>query len=166
MAMVHEIEVVNDAGCDIDSALLRAAAKAVLAQEHVAVASAMTIVISDDEHVASLNKQFRGIDSPTDVLSFPAAPAPIEIPDELPYLGDLIIAYPYASAQAQREGHDIDKSFALLVVHGTLHLLGYDHDTPERRAQMWQAQASALSTLGVPLDYVPALENPVDDGHG
>ncbi|MCA9908913.1 MAG: rRNA maturation RNAse YbeY, partial [Anaerolineae bacterium] len=54
----------------------------------------------------------------------------------------------------------------LLVVHGTLHLLGYDHDTPERRAQMWGAQARALTTLGIPLDYVPALENLTDDGHG
>ena len=166
MAMAHEIEVVNEAGREIDPNLLRAAASAVLAQEQVIVDSAMTIVISDDEHVASLNKQYRDIDSATDVLSFPAAPPPVNIPDEAPYLGDLIIAYPYASAQATREGHVLNKSLALLVVHGTLHLLGYDHDTPDRRAQMWQAQASALSTLGIPLDYVPALENPVDDGHG
>ncbi|MCC6612936.1 MAG: rRNA maturation RNase YbeY [Anaerolineae bacterium] len=164
--MAHEIEVVNEAGYDVDSALLRAAADCVLAQEHVAVDSAMTVVISDDEHVASLNKQFRDVDSATDVLSFPAAPSPVEIPDELPYLGDLIIAYPYASAQASREGHNAHKSFALLVVHGTLHLLGYDHDTPERRAQMWEAQARALTTLGIPVDYVPALENPTDDDHG
>ncbi|MCA9910434.1 MAG: rRNA maturation RNase YbeY [Anaerolineae bacterium] len=164
--MAHEIEVLNEEGVPLDADLLCAATNCVLAQEHVTADSAMTIVISDDAHVASLNQQYRGIDSATDILSFPADVPPIDIPDEPPYLGDLIIAYPYAAAQAAREGHVLNQSLALLVVHGTLHLLGYDHDTPEQRARMWQAQATALSTLGIPLDYVPTLENSVDDHHG
>ncbi|MCL4251468.1 MAG: rRNA maturation RNase YbeY [Anaerolineae bacterium] len=164
--MAHEIEVLNEAGFTLDADLLCAAATCVLNQEHVTADSAMTIVISDDAHVASLNKQYRGIGAATDILSFPADAPPIAIPDELPYLGDLIIAYPYASAQAAREGHVLSQSLALLVVHGTLHLLGYDHDSPEQRASMWQAQATALATLGIPLDYVPTLENSVDDHHG
>jgi len=90
---------------------------------------------------------------------------PIEMMDEdaLPYLGDLIIAYPYALAQAQREGHDAMQSFSLLVVHGTLHLLGYDHDTLENRAEMWAAQETALMALGISTAIVPSLEGSIDD---
>jgi probable rRNA maturation factor len=105
-----------------------------------------------------VNRQFRGIDAPTDVLSFPADEPPIEIDDEPPYLGDLIIAYPYASEQAARQGHTLSDSLSLLVVHGTLHLLGYDHDTPEHRAEMWAAQDAALTALGISTAIVPALE--------
>ncbi|MFN8564627.1 MAG: rRNA maturation RNase YbeY [Anaerolineae bacterium] len=89
------------------------------------------------------------------------------MPSENNYLGDLVIAYPYAAAQAQREGHALDDSLALLVVHGTLHLLGYDHDTPEHRAHMWAAQELALLALGISPEIVPALENrDFDDAQG
>jgi probable rRNA maturation factor len=81
------------------------------------------------------------------------------LPDEPVYLGDLVIAYPYAQAQAQREGHDMMHSLLLLVVHGTLHLLGYDHDTVSNRAAMWAAQDRVLAALGVPLAIVPSLES-------
>jgi probable rRNA maturation factor len=69
-----------------------------------------------------------------------------------------VIAFPYASAQAAREGHHLGDSLSLLVVHGTLHLIGYDHDTPAARAAMWAAQEAALRALDVPLEIVPALE--------
>ena len=87
----------------------------------------------------------------------------MEIADEAPYLGDLVIAYPYASAQATGLGHPLADSLALLVVHGTLHLLGYDHDTTESRAAMWAAQARALTTLNISPEIVPSLE---DSAHG
>jgi len=98
------------------------------------------------------------VDAPTDVLSFPADEPPVAIPDEPPYLGDLMIAYPYALAQAEREEHDPGDSFALLVAHGVLHLLGFDHDTDENRTRMWAAQADSLNALKIPLSLVPALE--------
>jgi probable rRNA maturation factor len=116
-------------------------------------------VVTDDDSVASLNRQYRNVDAPTDVLSFPAAAPPVELQDEPRYLGDLVIAYPYASAQAAREGHAFNDSLALLVVHGTLHLLGYDHDTQEHRAEMWAAQEQVLKALHIPVDMVPALES-------
>jgi probable rRNA maturation factor len=155
-----EIEIQNDAGYAVDADRLKAAA-ALTAQQGGRASAALTVVITDDAAVAALNRQFRGVDAPTDVLSFPADAPPM--PDEImenepPYLGDLIIAYPYASAQAGRLGHDLTDSLTLLVVHGTLHLLGADHDTPERRAAMWAAQERALTALGVPLTIVPALE--------
>jgi probable rRNA maturation factor len=121
----------------------------------------MTIVVTTDEAVQTLNRQYRAVDAPTDVLSFPAdIPS---MPDEQPYVGDLMIAYPYASAQAQREGHDLTQSLMLLVVHGTLHLLGYDHDSPQQRAEMWGVQESVLQQLNLPLDMVPSLEAADDD---
>lgn len=62
-------------------------------------------------------------------------------------LGDLIIAYPYAARQAARYGHSLAAELQLLVVHGCLHLLGYDHDTPERQAEMWRVQGEILASL-------------------
>ncbi|HRF98864.1 MAG TPA: rRNA maturation RNase YbeY, partial [Aggregatilineales bacterium] len=88
---------------------------------------------------------------------------PIPMPDEPPYLGDLIIAYPYAKAQAEKVGQNFTDNLSLLVVHGTLHLLGYDHDTPESKADMWAEQADALRILGISEGIVPPLE---DEVHG
>jgi probable rRNA maturation factor len=158
-----EIEVINEHDFKVDVERLVAAASQVISQLALDPASSLSIVIETNEYVAGLNQQFRGIDAPTDVLSFPAEQPPDEIMDEMledepPYLGDLVIAYPYALAQAEHEGHDPGDSFALLVVHGTLHLAGYDHDTPEHRAEMWAAQEQALIALGISPDIVPALE--------
>jgi probable rRNA maturation factor len=153
------IAVVNEAAYEVDATRLEQAAATVLEQQQAAPDSSLTIVITDDAAVAALNRQYRGVDAPTDVLSFPADEPLVELEDEPPYLGDLIVAYPYSVAQAQREGHDVMQSLLLLVAHGTLHLLGYDHDTAANRAEMWAAQDTALQALGVDLSIVPALES-------
>ncbi len=156
------IDIQNDDQYPIsDEALIRAV-MTVLQLHKVNPATEVAVVITDDEEVRSLNMQFRGVDSPTDILSFPADEPPIAIPDEPPYLGDLIIAYPYAKAQAERVGQDVIQNLSLLVVHGTLHLLGYDHDTPENKAEMWEKQAEALHLLGIPASLLPPLE---DEAH-
>src|SRR5690349_9587885 len=87
----------------VDAKRLEEAAGAVLAQHDVHPDRSLTVVIADNDFVRGLNQQYRGVDSPTDVLSFPADEPPVAIDDEPPYLGDLIIAFPYASAQAARE---------------------------------------------------------------
>jgi probable rRNA maturation factor len=161
--MTFHVEIQNDNEYEINAEKLISAVEMTLTQQQAESETTLTVVITDNEEVADLNHQYRGIDSPTDVLSFPADDPPIEIPDEPPYLGDMIIAYPYTSAQAERENHPLQDSLALLVVHGTLHLLGYDHDTPENRAEMWAAQESALVALGISLEIVPALESKGDD---
>jgi probable rRNA maturation factor len=155
--MMYEIEIQNEDAYPVDEERLRAAALAVLDRHEVEDGTTLTIVLTSSEDVAALNRDFRGVDSPTDVLSFPADIPPL--PDEPPYLGDLIIAYPYASAQAARQQHALMDSLALLVVHGTLHLLGYDHDTLENKAEMWDAQSTALTALGIAPEIVPPLEN-------
>ena len=161
--MTYEIEIQNECEYGISVDRLRQAAETVLSRHAVDPATSMTIVIASNKAVANLNRQFRDVDAPTDVLSFPADAPPVDIPGEPPYLGDLVIAYPYALEQARREGHDPDDSFALLVVHGSLHLLGYDHDTPERRTQMWAAQEEALVALGISPEIVPQFEGSAHD---
>lgn len=162
MTLNPNIEVLNDPAYLIDEARLITAASMVLA--HHDQDAALTIVIATDDEVQALNRQFRGIDAPTDVLSFPSDAPPDEILEEEPlYIGDLVIAYPYALSQAHREGHLPQDSFDLLVVHGTLHLLGYDHDTPEHKAEMWAAQERALIALAIPVSIVPALEGDPHD---
>lgn len=134
----------------------------------------MTLVVTNDEQVRALNAQYRGVDAATDVLSFPAEPLPDELRramveaggDETLYLGNLIVAYPYTAQHAQSAGHALDDELVLLAVHGTLHLLGFDHDNAAHQAAMWQAQAEALAALGVALrvpDFTFEDEDAGDD---
>ena len=107
----------------------------------------LSIVLSDDRHLHELNLDYLGVDSPTDVLSFPAAEIDPET-EEL-YLGDIAISIPRAIQQAQNAGHPVEAEAQLLVVHGVLHLLGYDHSTDEEKAVMWAEQARVLERLGL-----------------
>ncbi len=105
----------------------------------------------DESTIQGLNLDYRGIDAPTDVLSFPlmeGTPMPAVVPDGLQLLGDVVIAPEIAARQALERGHTLDDELALLMAHGLLHLLGYDHDTPENKDRMWDQQAFLLSRLG------------------
>ena len=138
----------------VDEDWLVAAARATLCACGQAEAS-LSILVLDDDAVRQHNRAYRQEDALTDVLSFVAqesAPSAVEMPTELitelaAELGDLLLAFPYASRKAQKYGHSLAAEIQLLVVHGTLHLLGYDHDTQERHAAMWRKQAEILSTL-------------------
>lgn len=107
----------------------------------------MTIVLTDDRQLHELNVDYLGVDAPTDVLSFPAGEVDPET--EALYLGDIAISIPRAAQQAQNGGHSVEAEAQLLVVHGTLHLLGYDHSTDEEKAVMWAEQAKVLERLGL-----------------
>ncbi len=128
----------------VDEADVRAAVERTLRAEGV-VDGALSLVITDADTVRDLNRAYRGVDAATDVLSFPMldaeTPSP---PGEPPYLGDIVIAFPVAAEQAERYGHSVQEELRLLAVHGTLHLLGYDHATPEEEAVMWQKQEAVL----------------------
>ncbi len=115
----------------------------------------LSIVIEDDAHLQALNKEFLDIDAPTDVLSFPSGE---EVPDPETgrvYLGDVIISYPRAEEQSMAAGHTLLAEMQLLVVHGVLHLLGYDHAESEEKARMWVTQAEILHDLGVTISRLP-----------
>lgn len=117
-----------------------------------ALTESVSIVITDNETVRALNKQYRGIAAPTDVLSFANEPDPdfpAELADISAHLGDIVIAYPVAQAQALAANHKTSAEIRLLVVHGLLHLLGFDHDTPARKATMWSTQQQVLTVLGL-----------------
>jgi len=161
--MNANINIQNEQQFPVDNQRLELAIQAILADQNIDKTSGVSIVVTDNDAVTALNQQFRGINAPTDVLSFPADTPPIDIPDEPDYLGDLVIAYPYALEQAKREQHLMQDSIVLLVVHGTLHLLGYDHDTPDARRGMWAVQERILRQLNVPIHIVPALEGHIND---
>lgn len=125
---------------------LKRAAQATLQQAGAPPSAELTLVISGDEQLQALNRQFLGIDAPTDVLSFPSEDAD---PDsEGIYLGDVLISYPQALAQSKSGGHPILDEVQLLVVHGVLHLLGYDHAEIAEKEKMWAKQAEILQSLG------------------
>ena len=137
----------------IDAQLVEQAAVTTLHHQSVGRTAELTIVISDDEHLQSLNNQYRDIDAPTDVLSFPADFIDPEI--EAPYLGDVIISYPRAKNQAEVGGHEVKAELQLLVVHGILHLLGHDHVQPAEEAEMWSIQNEILHLLGLGIWFNP-----------
>jgi probable rRNA maturation factor len=108
------------------------------------------LVITGDQSIRDLNRDFLGVDAPTDVLAFPtqAEGGPfVAAPEAGGYLGDVIISYPRAEAQARQEGHPVEQELDLLIVHGILHLLGYDHATPGDKAAMWARQDAILSSI-------------------
>lgn len=144
-----QVEVAAPYAAWLDPEALRRAAEAVLAHEQVPRPWSLSIQVTDNETVHRLNRRFRGVDAPTDVLSFPDGSVDPE--SGAVYLGDIVIAYPYAAAQAERAGHAVADELTLLVVHGTLHLLGYDHAEPEEKARMWAVQQAVLERLGCPL---------------
>lgn len=102
----------------------------------------LSLLITGDETVRDLNHRYRGINDTTDVLSFALTEEEPDIlpfiipPDGIIHLGEVIISYPRAVMQAESAGHDIDREISLLIVHGILHLLGYDHDGPDRELEM------------------------------
>ena len=132
---------------------LERAALAVLMQQGYDLAAELSVVIDSDEKLRQLNRDFLGIDAPTDVLSFPSDE--FDPDEQADYIGDIIISYPRALTQAQAAGHPVLNEIQLLVVHGVLHLLGHDHAEPEEKSRMWQAQAEVLSSLGVILNKLP-----------
>lgn len=109
----------------------------------------LSILLSDDTKLATLNNTYRGMNEPTDVLAFPAGEEPA-LPDEAVYLGDIAVSLPRAQAQAAEAGHSLMEELQLLVIHGTLHLLGHDHGEPQEQADMWEAQRTILEKLGLP----------------
>ena len=140
------------------SAHVRKAALAALAVSPPGWPTEWTVRLSDDAELQRLNLQFRGMDQPTDVLSFGGADyldgKPLRTPasrddNVSQYLGDIVISLERCAAQAAAGGHTLESELALLVVHGTLHLLGYDHNTQRRKARMWKAQARALQSIGI-----------------
>ena len=136
---------------EVDEDLLRRVTTEALRREGVKGEVALSVVITDDEAVQELNRQFRDVDAPTDVLTFGSGEEDefvfVTAPGESAYLGDVVISYPRAVAQAEEYDHSINRELALLAVHGVLHLLGYDHVDEAERTEMWAKQDEILGSL-------------------
>lgn len=131
----------------------------------------VTLTLTDNEGIRELNREYRGLDKPTDVLSFPLRGGPGDdadirydddfetLEEELPedaendpfaeLLGDIVISVPRALEQAQDYGHGADREMGFLFVHGFLHLIGYDHETDEQEKAMFAKQEEILSKAGL-----------------
>src|SRR5580658_9029815 len=124
----------------IQPALKRAAAAA-LSQSGLKGKSALTVLLASDKKLHSLNRDFRGKDKPTNALSFPAGPNPEN------YRGDIAIAYGVAAKEAKADGKTLIDHATHLVVHGVLHLAGYDHEKTRDAKIMEPLEVKILSKL-------------------
>jgi probable rRNA maturation factor len=143
---------------DVDAMLIEQAIAAALAAEGLAGAIEISVLVTDDATLHQLNRDYRNVDAPTDVLSFAddeesdAAPIPFVRPPDTPrYLGDLAISYERVVAQASEYGHSRARELAFLTVHGVLHLLGYDHERGiADQAVMRAREEVIMQQIGLP----------------
>lgn len=144
-------EQVAAAGLDLD--LAGRAVAEVLRGEGLVAPAEVGVLIADDARLHELNRAYRGVDAPTDVLSFgDDGPATVFVSGaEGPrYLGDIAISYERVLAQAAEYGHGASRELAYLAAHGALHLLGYDHERgPDDAAAMRAREEAAMAALGL-----------------
>jgi probable rRNA maturation factor len=135
----------------VDTARLERAVSTTLESEGFASQPSLSIVIVGDEEMTRLHEAYRHEEGTTDVLSFPYDSETPDPDNEMAgYLGDIILCYPQAARQAADEGgHTTQDELDLLTVHGVLHLLGYDDETPAEQAQMWAHQARVMAKLAL-----------------
>ncbi|MCJ2070684.1 rRNA maturation RNase YbeY [Methylobacterium sp. J-030] len=113
----------------------------------------VSILLTDDAAVQELNRTWRGKDKPTNVLSFPAAPQPRHAQVATP-LGDVVLAYETLVRESAEQSKPLQNHLAHLLVHGTLHCLGQDHEIGEAEAEAMESlEVAALATLGIPDPY-------------
>jgi probable rRNA maturation factor len=155
------IRVDRDFQGRIDKKWLRRLVQGALSAHGAGSDAELSLLITDDATVRGLNRRYREQDRTTDVLSFAleadgardtagrgAAGGFVMPPGETVHLGEVIVSYPRAAAQAAERNHPVDDELALLVVHGVLHLLGYDHDRPGREREMKSLERRVLSAVG------------------
>ncbi|WP_293785078.1 rRNA maturation RNase YbeY [uncultured Aeromicrobium sp.] len=142
------VDVLNESGVDVDVTTLTRLCRFVLRRMRLHPQTEMTMRLVEPATIATLNEQWMGKQGPTDVLSFPMdelRPSRGEPEDDEPgYLGDIALCPQVAEQQAPAAGHHRDEEIALLTVHGMLHLMGYDHATPEEHAEMFGIQGRLL----------------------
>lgn len=111
----------------------------------------LSVVFTDDARVRVLNRDYRGLDKPTNVLSFPGHDAASEEPG--PMLGDIVIARETTTREALDEGKPVEHHVVHLIVHGLLHVFGHDHETEEEAEAMERLETAILTGLGIPDPY-------------
>ncbi|MCA0328945.1 MAG: rRNA maturation RNase YbeY [Actinobacteria bacterium] len=142
------IEVVNETDYDVDVESLGAQARFVLDRLRIHPQAELSVVLVDEPAMTDLHVRWMDLEGPTDVMSFPMDELRPTKDDEEPeqgLLGDVVICPSVAEKQARAAGHRTEDEIALLLTHGILHLLGYDHAEPEEHAEMFGLQARLLA---------------------
>src|SRR5262245_49074997 len=142
IAVEVDAEAWGPAGNTVE--LIRSAVEATLQSAPAGRGGAVFVILIDDEEAALLNLQHRGKSGPTNVLSFPAPALPGLPPGELPPLGDIVLAAGVVRREAAEQGISLDRHLCHLVVHGTLHLLGHDHETEQKAEEMEALETKVL----------------------
>ncbi len=121
-----------------------------------------TLLLTTDRAVQTLNFDYRGKNAPTNVLSFPHYErgdlVRLGKKGETLYVGDIAVAYAFTAKEAKAEGKNLPDHVVHLMIHGLLHLFGYDHDSPARAARMERLEKEILATLGIPDPYAPRMK--------
>ena len=152
---VVTIEVDDPFSAEVDLAELEQLVGHVLRGEGVAAPAEVSVWITDEDELHTLNRTYRNVDSSTDVLSFGAEPEDeeaqpfVSAPDQPRYLGDLAVSFPHVVRQAEEYGHSRQRELSYLVTHGLLHLLGYDHEQPDEQRAMREREEAALAPVGL-----------------
>jgi len=157
-----EINVLIDEELEkpIDAVWLQGIAEQALVAQNVGSNAELGLVIASQERLQKLNRDYLGKDRPTDVIAFSMLPEqstrgmprtdfPLFVipPDGVLHFGEVIISYPQAVIQAEEHQHSVKREIAILIIHGILHLLGYEHDKPALRRQMTAREADILSYI-------------------
>jgi len=146
------IEIANESGVDVNADTILTVARHALDEMGVNPLAELSILLVDVDYMTELNRQWMDGDGPTDVLAFPMDEGSVDhgpseaAGGEPALLGDIVLCPEVAAKQAATAGHTTMDELALLTVHGTLHLLGYDHAEPEEEAEMFGLQARLLES--------------------
>ncbi len=156
-----EINIIVDEnleGCP-QASWLQSIAEQVLVAEGADSSAELGLVIVNQSKIQELNLKYLGRDEPTDVIAFPMLPEPpaapaekeppsfVRPPDGVAHLGEVIVSCPQAVIQAEERRHSVEKELAILIIHGILHLLGYDHEDPAPRRRMRAREAEILGGI-------------------
>lgn len=149
------ISIKRNMDLPVEKNWLEKIARRVLEAEKITSSAEMGLLITDSKTIQKLNRIYRGENKPTDVLAFEMTPNMnqepelpfVSAPNGIKHLGEVVISYPQAEKQARDQGHGVTRELALLIVHGILHLLGYDHGVPEDEQKMRDKENKVLSIL-------------------
>lgn len=145
---MNNIDIINETDEKIDIEDLKNVINYTLKEEKVNNAF-MNVIIIDNEKIHKINKEYRGIDRPTDVISFALEDDKTFVNTDFRVLGDIYISIDKVFEQAENYGHSFRRELSFLTVHGILHLLGYDHMEPEEEKVMFKKQDDILKDLNI-----------------
>jgi len=151
IVILNNSSIKND---NIQEIIIKAAEKTLEAQGVPKDDVEISVVVTDNDGIQELNKKYRGLDCPTDVLAFPMYESTLQVIDAIKefrevLLGDVIISLEKAQEQAEEYGHSLEREIGFLVIHGVLHLLGFDHKDEKQRKIMRQEEDKILNVLNM-----------------